>query len=507
MPIDATSTAADREPEHGARPARAPPSRRSTARSTAAPTARPARSRRRSARRPPATSSTASGEPGRGRACCSAATPSAGRGARGDRCARDRPDRASAAAEQPLPTTIASRPRRSPTPSARPAPRRSRVRARRRADGRTRRRRYAVVHARSRAAPRAPRRRPRRAPRSNAAHAGVEIGAGRPSAGPSPSMGERLGARGQQLARRPRAAGGPAPATVRVRRRRRSRRPWSATPARRPAGRAAARRCSAPRCAPRPTRGTPRAGRGPPRASRPADPARRAAAARGAASPPSARHSARGALPQHVLLGRRPHEQRDRDATRRTRSPSRPAAPAGRRASPGSITARMNDEQRGLRAGVDHRADHAGEQHRRTRPPPSRRPRASPGVATSVPSVISTTPASAEHQVRAEPRGRVRRGSSTNSSSANEPNAANVATWALPISCEPIAKLIGTTTAARSARLEAPRFGSCASTRRRQPRRHVSARGCASRPARARAGPGTGCSTGWCCGSASSGPS
>ncbi len=82
----------------------------------------------------------------------------------------------------------------------------------------------------------------------------------------------------------------------------------------------------------------------------------------------------------------------------------------------------------------------------------------------------------------------------TNISSANDPNAAKVATWMLPITCEAIAKLIGTTTAARMARRSATPCGS-----RERSQRHGrigqltwdrQSDGTRSR------GPGTPCSTG-----------
>ena len=50
-----------------------------------------------------------------------------------------------------------------------------------------------------------------------------------------------------------------------------------------------------------------------------------------------------GPLPQHVLVGRRPDEQRDRDRHHARNRPSRAAGPAGRPRPPGSSTARMND--------------------------------------------------------------------------------------------------------------------------------------------------------------------
>src|SRR5262249_27965117 len=83
------------------------------------------------------------------------------------------------------------------------------------------------------------------------------------------------------------------------------------------------------------------------------------------------------------------------------------------------------------------------------------------GVASAVPTLISATPATAS-ATYAPARVASAPVKLTKSSSAKEPNAANVATCALPIACEPIANTVGTTTAARIARRSPNQFGSCA---------------------------------------------
>ena len=176
------------------------------------------------------------------------------------------------------------------------------------------------------------------------------------------------------------------------------------------------------------------------------------------------RAAQRGRLePQHIAVLRRPDEHRHRNAD------SQRDAPTGQpfrqiTADPGSITARMNASSAAWVPALtvelttpEKSTANATTGHRDDRQPV--------GGGDEGADRDQRDADHAEHRYApkraARPPGKL-----TNSSRANEPNAAKVATWALPITCEPIAKLTGTTTAARNARLPVAHPGSRARSQR-----------------------------------------